>query len=268
MSNVSIHSRKSASSGYEKEIEGFLRTDFGLDEATCIPFSCGKHWISTPLKVVGRTGEEEQLYAAKVITAEGLNVHQRIITNKNARFVRNGVFDIAFDGSASAYELLQLEARFLRKAKRANISVPTPLEVLKLTAGAALIMEFIEGVPLERVKISEHALNAVFRLIKQLRGRKLVHGDVRRDNFIMTGEHELCVIDYLHLAGDIKRALDYDMTSALCHLSLSVGPAIVLEAARAYLSTAELRGAVPFVNFITQRLTNRDRAQILQTILA
>jgi hypothetical protein len=268
MPNAPIHSRESTTNGYEREIADFLRTDFGLDAATCIPFSSGKHWVSTPLKVVGRIGEEDRSYAAKVITAEGLNVHQRIISVKNARFVRNGIFDISFDGSASAYELLQLEARFLREAKRANIFVPTPLEVLKLTAGAALIMEFIEGVPLERVKISELALSAVFRLMKQLRGRKLVHGDIRRDNFIMTAEHELCVIDYLHLAGDIERALDYDMTSAICHLSLSADPAIVLEAARAHFSTAELRGAVPFMNFITQRLTNRERAQILQTILA
>jgi tRNA A-37 threonylcarbamoyl transferase component Bud32 len=268
MQNPSSQLPNFIASWYNREIEYLLTTNFDLDAVNVIPFSAGTHWVSIPLKVAGRVGTEDRVYLAKVVTADGLHTHQDIITNKNARFVRNDIVDISFDGSDSAYELLQHEARFLTAAKRANIFVPTPLGVFELTAGAVSLMEFVNGVPLERVELTDHNLNAVFRLVKQLRRHQLVHGDIRRDNFLATIERGMCLIDYLRLTGNIDRALDYDLMSTVCHLSLSVDPTIVLNVARAHFSAAELRGAVPFLNFITGRLTKRDRAKILQTILA
>jgi len=268
MPSPSSQSSNSIVSGYSGEIERLLTTNFDLDAVKVIPFSAGTHWVSIPLKVAGRVDNEDRAYLAKVVTANGLHTHQDIITNKNARFVRNDIVDISFDGSDSAYELLQHEALFLKAAKRANIFVPTPLSVFELTAGAVSLMEFINGVPLERVELTDHNLNAVFRLVKQLRRHQLVHGDIRRDNFLATIERGMCLIDYLRLTGDIERALDYDLISTVCHLSLSVDPTIVLNVARTHFSAAELRRAVPFLNFITGRLTKRDRAQILQTISA
>ena len=267
MPNASIHSHEFTTKEYEREVERLLATT-GLDAVKVIPFSTGTHWVSNPLKVAGKVDNEDRVYLAKVVTDEGLHTQQGIIANKNARFVRNNIVDLSFDGSASAYELLEHEALFLKAAKRANIFVPTPLGVFELTAGAVLLMEFVNGVPLERVELTEHKLKAVFTLVKQLRSHQLVHGDIRRDNFLATGERGVCLIDYLRLDGNIERALDYDLMSAICHLSLSVDPTTVLKVASTHFSTAELRGAVPFVNFITQRLTNRERAQILQTILA
>jgi len=78
----------------------------------------------------------------------------------------------------------------------------------------------------------------------------------------------MCLIDYLRLTGSLERALDYDLMSTISHLSLSLDPTVVLNVARTHFSTAELRRAVPFLDFITGRLTKRERAQILQTILA
>ncbi len=268
MPSPSSQSLNSSASRYYGEIERLLTTDFEFDAVQVIPFSAGTHWVSTPLKVAGRVGNEDCVCLAKVVTDDGLHTHQDIITNKNARFARNGIVDIAFCSSASAYELLQHEARFLKAAKRANIFVPTALGVFELTAGAALLMEFVNGVPLERAELTEYNLNAVFRLVKQLRRQQLVHGDIRRDNFLATQDRGMCLIDYLRLTGNIERALDYDLMSTVCHLSLSVDPTTVLNVARTHFSPAELRSAVPFLNFITGRLTKRDRAQILQTILA
>jgi len=268
MPDPSRQSATSIASGHNEEIERLLITNFDLDTAKVIPFSSGTHWVSIPLKVAGSVGNDDRVYLAKVVTADGLRAHQDIITNKNARFVRNDIVDVSFDGSASAYALLQHEARFLTAAKRANIFVPTSLGVFEMTAGAVALMEFVDGLPLERVELNDHNLNAVFRLVKQLRRHKLVHGDIRRDNFLATIQRGMCLIDYLRLIGNIERALDYDLMSTVCHLSLSVDPTIVLNVARTHFSTAELRRALPFLNFITGRLTNRDRSQILQTILA
>jgi tRNA A-37 threonylcarbamoyl transferase component Bud32 len=266
--NPSSHLPNSIANGYNREIERLLKANFELDAVKVIPFSTGTHWVSIPLKVAGRVGNEDRVYLAKVVTDEGLHTQHDIITNKNARFVRNDIVDISFDGSASAYELLQHEALFLKAAKGANIFVPAPLGVFELTAGATLLMEFVNGVPLERVELTDHNLNAVFSLMKQLRRHQLVHGDIRRDNFLATIERGMCLIDYLRLTGNIERALDYDLMSVVCHLSLSVDPAIVLNVARAHFSAAELRRAASFLNFITRRLTKRERAQILQIILA
>jgi len=268
MTNPSSQLRNSIASGYYGELERLLTTNFDLDTVKVIPFSAGTHWVSIPLKVAARVGNDDRVYLAKVVTADGLHTHHDIITNKNARFARNDIVDISFDGSPSALELLQHEARFLTVAKRANIFVPAPLGVFEMTTGAVSLMEFVNGVPLERVELTDHNLNAVFRIVKQLRRHRLVHGDIRRDNFLATLERGICLIDYLRLTGNIERALDYDLMSAICHLSLSVDPTVVLNVARTHFSTVELKRAVPFLNFITGRLTKRDRAQILQTTLA
>ncbi len=267
MPSPSHYSPNSTANRCSSEIENLLKSTFELDVAKVIPFSTGTHWVSIPLKVEGKVGNEDRVYLAKVVTAEGLQTHQDIITKKNARFVRHDILDVSFDGSASAYEVLQHEARFLTAAKRANIFVPAQLGVFPLTAGAALLLEFVNGVPLERAELTDRTLNAVFMLLKQLRNHQLVHGDIRRDNFIAT-QGGVCLIDYLRLNGNLGRALGYDLMSAVCHLSLSVDPNIVLNVARSYFSAAELRDAVPFLNFITQRLAKPERAQIVQTILA
>lgn len=98
--------------------------------------------------------------------------------------------------------------------------------------------------------------------------QNLHNGDIRRDNFLATQNRGMCLIDYLRLTGNLERALDYDLMSTISHLSLSVDTTVVLSVARNHFSTAELRRAVPFLNFITGRLTKRERAQILQTISA
>ena len=134
--NPSIQSLISIASGCSEAIDRLLITNCDLDTVKVIPFSTGTHWVSTPLKVVGKVGNEERVYLAKAMTDEGLHTHQDIFTNKNARFARNDIVDISFDGSASAYELLQHEARFLKAAKRASIFVPTALGVFELTCVA------------------------------------------------------------------------------------------------------------------------------------
>jgi hypothetical protein len=107
MPSLSSQSSNSIASGYNEQIERLLTTNFDLDAVNVIPFSAGTHWVSIPLKVAGRVGTEDRVYLAKVVTADGLHTHQDIITNKNARFVRNDIVDISFDGSDSAYEFSQ-----------------------------------------------------------------------------------------------------------------------------------------------------------------
>jgi hypothetical protein len=267
MPDTSVSALDSVTTGCKREIEYFLKENFGLDSITFLPFSAGTHWVSIPLKVAGRIGAKHHIYAIKVITTQGLRAHQDLISSKNARFAQNKI-GLAFCGSTSAYELLEYEALFLKTAKRANVLVPTPFKVFELTQGAALAMEFVEGMPLQRSKLTENILNAVFSMLKQLRRHQLVHGDIRRDNFIKTIEGKICLIDHLRLVGSVEKAMDYDLMSAVCHLSLSIDATSVLNAARGHFSAAELREAIPFLSFITGRLTKQERGEILRTISA
>jgi hypothetical protein len=269
MPNVFSQRHDVTVNSFYREIELLLIRDFELTTIKVIPFSAGTHWISTPLKLKAEAvNHDDSELLAKVVAGEGLQVYQEIVANKNTRFARNGITDLEFESSASALEILRQEELFLKACQRANIFVPAPRGVFEFTGGAVLLMEFVNGLPLERVGITEKRINAVFTLVRGLHRQQLVHGDIRRANFLATRESGICLIDHLWLNGNIERALSYDLMSAICHLSLSADPAIVLRAAHKHFSAPELRNGIPFLNFITRRLTKRKRAQILQIILA
>lgn len=251
-----------------KEIETLLKTDFHFDTVQVVPFSAGAHWVSIPLKMAGRAGGTDRVLLAKVVTDEGVRIHREIITEKNARFTRHAILDLSYEESDTAYDILRREEDFLEKSREANIFVPAPRGVYQLTAGAVLIMEFVDGVSLQRVNLKERDISKVFEIVKQLRVHRLVHGDIRRDNFLMTAGRDVCLVDYLYLAGAVERAMSYDLMSAVCHLSLSVDASVVVHAACTFFSAAELQDALPFLNFITRRIPHQKRDQILEMVSA
>ena len=253
-----------------KEIEALLTTDFHFDTVQVVPFSAGSHWVSLPLKMVARARDTNHVLLAKVVTDEGVRTHREIVRGKNARFTRHAILDLSYGESDTAYDILQREEDFLEESREANIFVPAPRGVyqLKLTAGAVLLMDFVEGVSLQRVNLKERDVSKVFEIVRQLRVHRLVHGDIRRDNFLVTPQRDVCLVDYLCLAGAVERAMSYDLMSAICHLSLSVEPPVVVNAACTFFSAAELQDALPFLNFITRRLPHQKRGQILEMISA
>jgi hypothetical protein len=249
-----------------KELQGILKTDFHFDTVNVIPFSAGTHWVSMPLKVVGEGSGTYRSYLAKVVTDEGVRTYREIVAGKNARFRRHDILDLSYWDSNSAYDILQREELFLEKARRADIFVPAPFGVYQLTSSAVLIMQFVDGAPLERLNLRERDISNVFNIVKQLRVHRLIHGDIRRDNFLVTAGHDVCLLDSMWLTGNTKCAADYDLMSAICHLSLSADPLVVCNAAYKFFSAAELKETLPFLNFITRRLTHRERDKISQII--
>jgi len=251
-----------------KEIEALLRTDFHFDTVQVVPFSAGAHWVSIPLKMAGRARGTDRVLLAKVVTDEGVRTHREIVTGKNARFKRHAILDLSYEENDTAYDILQLEEHFLEKSREANIFVPAPRGVYQLTTGAVLIMEFVDGVPLQRVNLKERDIRKVFGMVKQLRVHRLVHGDIRRDNFLVTADHDMCLIDSMYLIGAVERAMSYDLMSAVCHLSLSADASVVVNAACTFFSAAELQDALPFLHFITRRLPHQKRDQIVEMVSA
>ena len=191
-----------------KEIEALLKTDFHFDTVQVVPFSAGSHWVSIPLKMVGRARGTDRALLAKVVIDEGVRTHREIVTGKNARFTRHAILGLSYEESDTAYDILQREEDFLEKSNGAGIFVPEPRGVyqLKTTAGAVLLMDFVEGVSLHRVTMRESDISKVFAIIRQLRAHRLVHGDIRRDNFLVTPHRDVCLVDHLCLAGAVERA--------------------------------------------------------------
>ena len=251
-----------------KEIEALLKTNFHFDTVQLVPFSAGSHWVSTPLKMVGQARGTDHVLLAKVVTDEGVRTHREIVADKNARFTRHAILDLAYDEDDTAYDILRREEDFLEKSREVNIFVPEPRGVyqLNMTAGAVLLMDFVEGVSLHRVNMKESDISKVFAIVRQLRVHRLVHGDIRRDNFLVTPHRDVCLVDHLCLAGAVERAMSYDLMSAICHLSLSVDASVVVNAACTFFSAAELQDALPFLNFITRRLPHQRRGQIFKMI--
>ncbi len=66
--------------------------------------------------------------------------------------------------------------------------------------------------------------------------------------------------------GSVERALDYDLISAICHLSMSAGPLFVFKAARRFFPPVALKRGLPFLSFITERLADQDRALLEHAI--
>ena len=252
------------------EIEALLKADFHFDTVQVVPFSAGSHWVSLPLKMVGRARDTNHVLLAKVVTDEGVRTHREIVTGKNARFTRHGILDLSYEEDDTAYDILRREKDFLEKAREANIFVPAPRGVyqLKTTIGAVLLMDFVGGVSLHRVTMKERDVSKVFEIVRQLRAHRLVHGDIRRDNFLVTPHRDVCMVDHLCLDGAVERAMSYDLMSAICHLSLSVEPPVVVNAACTFFSAAELQDALPFLNFITRRLPHQKRDQIFEMVSA
>jgi len=220
--------------------------------------------------MAGRSHGTDRVLLAKVVTDEGVSTHREIVTSKNARFTRHGILDLSFGESNAAYDMLRREEDFLEKSRGADIFVPEPrgLYQLKTTDGAVLLMEFVDGVSLHRVNLKERDISKVFEIVKQLRAHRLIHGDIRRDNFLVTPDRDMCLVDHLYLTGAVERAMNYDLMSAVCHLSLSAEASLVVDAARTFFSAAELQDALPFLHFITRRLPHQKRDQISEMISA
>ncbi len=243
-----------------------LEEDSMLENVQATFFPAGDHAVSIPLKMRGRVRNHVHAYLAKLVTKDGVQAHREVITKKNTRFRQHGIYDIFYEDFDVPYDLLRHEALFLKAACAAGIPVPSFYDLYQLPTCAVLIMEFVQGTPFERSHFVKQDIVKLFTIIKQLRENQLIHGDLRRDNFLLTGNSDIYLIDYLHLKGSTQRALDYDLMSALCHLSLSTDPALVLDLARAFFPATAFKEGLPFLSFITERLSDQNRVLLERAI--
>jgi hypothetical protein len=198
------------------ELKNFFNVKFKLDSVKLDSFLNGTHLISIPLKVVGFKDGEAVTYFTKVVTEKGLDMLNIIMAVKNIGLkILVGVQDAFYDRFESTYSAVNFEHICLKNFKKAGIFVPEPEGAYKLRTCSLLVTEFVEGVPLGNVEITLTEIYKVFNVIKKLKENKLVHGDIKLDNFIVDCNDKVFLLDCMKRNGSLEQALDYGLMSAI-----------------------------------------------------
>jgi serine/threonine protein kinase len=247
------------------ELENFFNVNFQLDSVKLGSFSMGTHLISIPLKVVGFKDGEAVTYFTKVVTEKNLDMLNIIMAMKNIGLkILVGVQNVFYDRFESTYSAVNFEHMCLKSFKKAGIFVPEPEGAYDLSTCSLLVMEFVEGIPLGDVEITPAEIYEVFNVIKKLRENKLVHGDIKLDNFIVGCNDKIFLLDCMKSNGSLEQALNYDLMSAIYSLTCKYDASSVLNISQKFFSRVEVSDALEFLYLTSARLDSifkNDRAK-------
>lgn len=235
--------------GCAKSIEKCLRDDLHFDVVSLKMLSHGSHWISIPLKVDASAKGGQSNFFAKAVTKRGLRNFNYVVRSRNLRFhVLADQKGMLFQKARSPWEILRYEAETLKKFRLANIRAPSPLGLFQLDCCAFLLLEYLSGVPLGGAQVQQQNALDVLKIVRRLRDNRLVHGDIKLDNFVLTKWSELYLIDCLSCTRSLQQAFDYDLTGAIYSLSRRLHPADVLRIAALFFSASEIEAALGLID--------------------
>ncbi len=245
-------------------LKDYLERELQADKVTIERSTHGSHWISIPLKVNVRTRKASRFLFAKVITKKGLRNFNYAVESRNVRVrILADLCGLRYKKALSQHDVLSYEAGTLLKFRAARICAPEPLQLFETDSYSLLILEYLEGTPLgEGILRREDAVRAL-RIVRQLRDNKLVHGDVKLDNFVRANDGNIYLIDCLNWAGPLRAAMHYDLASALYSLSRRLEPSAVLQVARQFFTALEISEALELIDLAgvqADALTDGDRA--------
>ncbi len=237
------------------ELKNFFNVKFKLDSVKLDSFLTGTHLISIPLKVVGFKDGEAATYFTKVVTEKGLDMLNIVMAVKNIGLkILVGVQDAFYDRFESTYSAVNFEHICLKSFKKAGIFVPEPEGVYKLSTCSLLVTEFVEGIPLGNVEITPVEIYKVLNVIKKLRAHKLVHGDIKLDNFIVDCNDKIFLLDCMKCNSSLEQALNYDLMCAIYSLTRKYDASSVLNISQKFFSRVEVSDALKFLYLTSARL--------------
>lgn len=235
-------SRDELGSLRKAQVKYVFRHRYGLKRIR-IELAGGTYWLSIPCIVSGLKGRDEKRYMAKIINGRSALKHRYMTSLRNLGVMVEGR-DMWFDRHEGAREMAEFESVSLGDMTRNSIDAPRVLGLHKLNEDDyMLVMDFIEGVTLSHVHVDNDTLDRTFRLLKDMRDRGLVHGDIKLDNFIMSGDR-VFIVDCLKI-GRISRdvAHAFDLACAICALSQRTPVRLVLLHAARHFTVEELNNA-------------------------
>ncbi|MDD1720640.1 MAG: hypothetical protein LUP95_01465 [Euryarchaeota archaeon] len=132
------------------------------------------------------------------------------------------------------------------------------------------MLEYIEGIPLGEGILRQEDAVRVLQIVRQLRDNKLVHGDIKLDNFVRVNDGSIYLIDCLNWTGSLQAATHYDLANALYSLSRKLEPSAVLKVARQFFTALEIREALEFIDLAgvqVDALTDGDKARQIKAAM-
>jgi len=249
---------------YRQELEGYLRDQLHSDRVKLKICTHGSHWISIPVKVDVRMGETRFALFAKVITEKGLRNFNYAIESRNLRIrLLSDKHGPVYRKALALYDVLSYEAKTLTEFRAAKICSPKPLRLYQFDSCSLLLLEYIEGVPLGEADLKHKDAIRILSIARQLMDNRLVHGDIKLDNFVRRKDGSIYLMDCLDWTGSLKAALSYDLTNTIYSLSRKLEPITVLKMARLFFTASEIAKAIELIDAAGAQidvLTDEDRA--------
>jgi|GEM_PF-359395 len=250
---------------YRRELERYLRDQLHSDGVKLKICTHGSHWISVPIKVDVRVGETRLALFAKVVTEKGLRNFNYAIESRNLRVrLLSDARGPAYRKALSLPDVLSYEARTLTDFRAANICSPKPLRLFQFDSCSLLLLEYIEGIPLGEADLTHEDAIRILSISRQLMANRLVHGDIKLDNFLRRKDGSIYLIDCLDWTGSLQAALSYDLANTLYSLSRKLEPVTVLKMTRLFFTAAEIAEAIELIDAAGAQIdvvTDEDRAR-------
>jgi tRNA A-37 threonylcarbamoyl transferase component Bud32 len=223
------------------QIRHVFKRKYGLKKIK-IKLAGGSYWLSIPCIVRGicKKTHKEKKFLAKVMNDRSALKHKYMTLMRNVGVIAEGV-GLKFDEYHCGLEMGEYERQCLENLREIQVNAPKVYGLDRLGGeDYMLVMEYIEGLPLSGVDIDANMMDRLFGLLKTMHAHGIFHGDVKLDNFILSGD-KVYVFDCLKI--DRSRAADaaaFDLACLLCALADKAPVSEVISCARRHYSRADM----------------------------
>jgi tRNA A-37 threonylcarbamoyl transferase component Bud32 len=226
------------------QIRHVFKRKYGLKKIK-IKLAGGSYWLSIPCIVRGLDKEtrEEKKYLAKIMNERSVIKHNYMTLMRKLGVLAEGV-DLRFDEYRCGLEMGEYEKQCLERLREGGVNAPEVYGLHRLGGDDyMLVMEYITGKPLSKVAIDGPMMDQLFQILRTMRDKGIFHGDVKLDNFMLSGGR-VFVFDCLKIdRSEAGVAAAFDLACLLCGLVGKVPARQVINHARRYFSDAELKKA-------------------------
>lgn len=226
------------------QIRHVFKKKYGLKKMK-IKLAGGSYWLSIPciVKGVSKNTHKEEKYLAKIMNERSALKHNYMTLMRNMGVLAGSV-GLKFDEYHCGLEMGEYEQHCLERLRKSSINAPEVYGLHGLGGDDyMLVMEYIEGVPLSKVDIDGAMLDQLFKMLKTMHENGIFHGDVKLDNFMLSGDN-VYVFDCLKIdRSEADVATAFDLACLLCALIEKAPANVIMARARRYFSDAELKRA-------------------------
>jgi len=249
-------------------IRHVFKKKYGLKKIK-IKLAGGSYWLSIPCVVKGidKKTHEEKKYLAKIMNERSALKHNYMTLMRKVGVLAGGV-DLRFDGYHCGLEMGEYEKYCLERLREIGINAPAVYGLHKIGGeDYMLVMEYIEGRPLSRIDIGGPVMDQLFNILKTMREHGIFHGDVKLDNFILSGDR-VYVFDCLKIdRSDASVATAFDLACLFCALVEKLPASVIVARARQYFSDGELERAEGMMDLALYKIDlklSQDRVKELR----